>query len=55
MKKILLVVISLIVGAILGIAFTINTMKVNVKAETETGALVQVIVLDNVFEYYCEK
>ena len=55
MKKVLLIIISLIVGAILGIAFTINTMKVNVKAETETGALVQVIVLDNVFEYYCEK
>lgn len=55
MKKVLLIIISLIVGAILGIAFTINTMKVNVKAETETGALVQVVVLDNVFEYYCEK
>lgn len=55
MKKVLLVVISLIVGAILGIALTINTMKVNIKAETETGALVQVVVLDNVFEYYCEK
>lgn len=55
MKKVLLVVIGLIVGAILGIAFTINTMKVNVKAETETGALVEIIVLDNVFEYYCEK
>ena len=55
MKKVLLVVISLIVGVILGIAFTINTMKVNIKAETETGALVQVVVLDNVFEYYCEK
>ena len=55
MKKVLLIIISLIVGAILGIAFTINTMKVNVKAETETGALVQVIVLDNVFEYFCEK
>ena len=55
MKKVLLVVISLIVGAILGITLTINTMKVNIKAETETGALVQVVVLDNVFEYYCEK
>lgn len=55
MKKVLLVVISLIVGAILGIALTINTMKVNIKAETETGALVEIVVLDNVFEYYCEK
>lgn len=55
MKKVLLVIISLIVGAILGIAFTINTMKVNVKAETETGALIEIVVLDNVFEYYCEK
>lgn len=55
MKKVLLVVISLIVGAILGIAFTINTMKINIKAETETGALIEVVVLDNVFEYYCEK
>ena len=55
MKKALLVIISLIVGAILGIAFTINTMKVNVKAETETGALIEIVVLDNVFEYYCEK
>lgn len=55
MKKVLLVVIGLIVGAILGIALTINTMKINIKAETETGALVQVVVLDNVFEYYCEK
>lgn len=55
MKKVLLVVISLIVGAILGIAFIINTMKVNVKAETETGALIEIVVLDNVFEYYCEK
>ena len=55
MKKVLLIIISLIVGAILGIALTINTMKINIKAETETGALVQVVVLDNIFEYYCEK
>lgn len=55
MKKFLIIIISLIVGVIFGMTYTLTTMKVGIKEETETGALIEVVVLDNIYEYYCEK
>lgn len=55
MKKIILMVISLIIGFIGGIAYTINTMQVNITNETNTGAIVEIVILNQCFTHYCEK
>lgn len=55
MKKLIIAIICLVVGFISGILYTIETMQVDIVEETDTGAIVRVIILDQWFNYYVEK
>ena len=55
MKKLTIAIICLIVGFISGILYTIETMQVDIVEETDTGAIVRIIVLDQWFNHYVEK
>ena len=55
MKKLTIAIICLIVGFISGILYTTETMQVDIIEETDTGAIVRIIVLDQWFNHYVEK
>ena len=55
MKKLTIAIICLIVGFISGILYTIETMQVDIIEETDTGAIIRIIVLDQWFNHYVEK
>ena len=55
MKKLTIAIICLIVGFISGILYTIETMQVDIVEETDTGAIVRIIILDQWFNHYVEK
>lgn len=55
MKKLTIAIICLVVGFISGILYTIETMQVDIVEETDTGAIVRIIILDQWFNYYVEK
>ena len=55
MKKLTIAIICLVVGFISGILYTIETMQVDIVEETDTGAIVKIIILDQWFNYYVEK
>lgn len=54
-KVITLIIITAIVMYITGIIYTVNTMKVDIVSDTETGSVVRITVLDQWFNHYCEK
>lgn len=55
MKKLTIAIICLVVGFISGIFYTIETMQVDIVEETDTGAIVRIIILDQWFNHYVEK
>lgn len=55
MKKIIIIAICLVVQFIIGVAYTINTMKVDITAETSESAIVTVTVCGQCFDHYVEK
>ena len=55
MKKLIIAIICLVVGFISGILYTIETMQVDIVEETDTGAIVRIIILDQWFNHYVEK
>lgn len=55
MKKLIIAIICLVVGFIAGIVYTTETMQIDIIEETDTGAIVRIIVLDQWFNYYVEK
>ena len=55
MKKLTIAIICLVIGFISGILYTIETMQVDIVEETDTGAIVRIIILDQWFNYYVEK
>ena len=55
MKKLIIAIICLVVGFISGIIYTIETMQVDIIDETDTGATIRIIVLDQWFNHYVEK
>lgn len=55
MKKLTIAIICLVVGFISGILYTIETMQVDIVEETDTGAIVRIIILDQWFNHYVEK
>lgn len=55
MKKLTIAIICLVVGFISGILYTIETMQVDIVEETDTGAIVRIIILDQWLNYYVEK
>lgn len=55
MKKLTIAIICLVVGFISGILYTIETMQVDIVEETDTGAIIRIIVLDQWFNHYVEK
>ena len=55
MKKLIIAIICLVIGFISGILYTIETMQVDIVEETDTGAIVRIIILDQWFNYYVEK
>ena len=55
MKKLIIAIICLVVGFIAGILYTIETMQVDIVEETDTGAIVRIIILDQWFNHYVEK
>lgn len=55
MKKLTIAIICLVVGFISGILYTVETMRVDIVEETDTGAIVRIIILDQWFNYYVEK
>lgn len=55
MKKLIIAIICFVVGFISGILYTIETMQVDIVEETDTGAIVRIIILDQWFNYYVEK
>ena len=55
MKKLIIAIICLVVGFISGILYTIETMQVDIVEETDKGAIVRIIILDQWFNHYVEK
>ena len=55
MKKLIIAIICLVVGFISGMLYTIETMQVDIIEETDTGAIVRIIILDQWFNHYVEK
>ena len=55
MKKLTIAIICLVVSFISGILYTIETMKVDIVEETDTGAIIRIIILDQWFNHYVEK
>ena len=55
MKKLIIAIICLVVGFISGILYTIETMQVDIVEETDTGAIVRIIILNQWFNHYVEK
>ena len=55
MKKFLIIFISLIIGFVCGVQLAIDNVELEVNAETETGLLIEVKILNQNFEYFCEK
>lgn len=55
MKKLIIAIICLVVGFIFGILYTIETMQVDIIEETNEGATIRIIILEQWFNYYVEK
>lgn len=55
MKNLIIMFLVSIIMFVGGIVFTVETMKVDIVSETEEGAIVRVIVLDQWFNYFVEK
>ena len=55
MKKLIIAIICLVVGFIAGIIYTTETMQVDIVEETDKGAIVRIIILDQWFNHYVEK
>lgn len=55
MKKLIIAIICLVIGFISGILYTIETMQVDIVEETDTGAIVRIIILNQWFNHYVEK
>ena len=55
MKKLIIAIICLVVGFIAGIIYTTETMQVDIIEETDTGAIIRIIGLDQWFNHYVEK
>lgn len=54
MKKLLLIIMSMLLGGILASIFIINTAKITTIEKTDTGELIHYNLLGQEFNYYYE-